>query len=262
MCGDINRQPIVYKLAGHLPEAGLASSDALYSRTILWHRAANCRSSDIRLPISKDIAQMICRRLSRTSADSRADLEVHPVGSPSTDSRPMFTMFGRASPDYPSMVLRFKTSGGHRENVHLARRCTDCRLESNEDDRPRTPVILRSSPELTFFRPKTHRIGVGSFMWHRHKLAIEVRVHLAYGVITVRLSNLFYISMCDFFFFIVFFQALLEWVLTNHKSYSDDSDQTRWVYRLSWVFAGRTDNNVGFVVLRLIFTLYRDVFTW
>ena len=34
-----------------------------------------------------------------------------PVGSPSTDARPMFTMFGRASPDNLSMVLRLKESG-------------------------------------------------------------------------------------------------------------------------------------------------------
>ena len=35
MCGDINRQPVVYKSAWHLPDVELASGDDLWSRPIL-----------------------------------------------------------------------------------------------------------------------------------------------------------------------------------------------------------------------------------
>ena len=35
------------------------------------------------------------------------------------------------------------------------------------DDGPTHPIILRLSSENAFFRPKTHRIGVGGFIWYR-----------------------------------------------------------------------------------------------
>ena len=43
--------------------------------------------------------------------------------------------------------------------------------------------------------------------------------------------------------------------LATHWAHSEGSDQTRLMPRLIWVFAGRTDNFVGFVVLRLIWLL-------
>ena len=45
------------------------------------------------------------------------------------------------------------------------------------DDRPTTPIILRSSAENVTFRPKTHRIGIGAFMWQGYYINfIRVRV--------------------------------------------------------------------------------------
>ena len=42
------------------------------------------------------------------------------------------------------------------------------------------------------------------------------------------------------------------WVLSYLMSASEDSDQTGWVPRLIWVFAGCTGHFVGFVMCRLI----------
>ena len=40
------------------------------------------------------------------------------------------------------------------------------------------------------------------------------------------------------------------------RVHSEDSDQTGWMPRLIWVFAGRTGHIVGFVMLRLNFWCY------
>ena len=40
--------------------------------------------------------------------------------------------------------------------------------------------------------------------------------------------------------------------LATHWSHSEDADQTGWMPRLIWVFAGRTDHFVGFVMRWLI----------
>ena len=45
--------------------------------------------------------------------------------------------------------------------------------------------------------------------------------------------------------------------LATHRVHSEDSDQTGQMPRLIWVFAGRTDLFVGFVVLRLISAVIR-----
>ena len=42
--------------------------------------------------------------------------------------------------------------------------------------------------------------------------------------------------------------------LATHIAVSEDSDQTRWMPRLIWVFAGRTGNCVGFVMRQLMKT--------
>ena len=40
--------------------------------------------------------------------------------------------------------------------------------------------------------------------------------------------------------------------LATHWAHSEDSDQTGRMYRLIWIFAGRTGNFLGFVMRRLI----------
>ena len=90
MCGEINRQSVGYKSVAHLSDVELASIDDFLSRPTLWNWPAICLSSEVRLPISKDIVQR--------SAPS----------SPSTDARPMLTMSVRAPPDYQSMLLGLK----------------------------------------------------------------------------------------------------------------------------------------------------------
>ena len=42
---------------------------------------------------------------------------------------------------------------------------------------------------------------------------------------------------------------------------SEDSDQTGWIPRLIWVFAGRTGHFVGFVMLWLIYEIYKHLRT-
>ena len=49
MCGDINRQDIVYKSAGHRPDLGLASG-----RLFVIGRQSEDHPSDVRRPISKE----------------------------------------------------------------------------------------------------------------------------------------------------------------------------------------------------------------
>ena len=41
--------------------------------------------------------------------------------------------------------------------------------------------------------------------------------------------------------------------LATHWGHSEDSDQTGWMPRLIWVFAGHTDHFVGFVTRQLIY---------
>ena len=45
--------------------------------------------------------------------------------------------------------------------------------------------------------------------------------------------------------------------LTTHWVHSEDSDQTGWMPRLIWVFAGRTCHFVGFVVQQLIYFIFQ-----
>ena len=44
--------------------------------------------------------------------------------------------------------------------------------------------------------------------------------------------------------------------LATHWTHSEDSDQTGWMSRLIWVFAGRTCHFVAFITLRLILFLH------
>ena len=46
--------------------------------------------------------------------------------------------------------------------------------------------------------------------------------------------------------------------LATHWAHSKDSDQTGWMPMLIWVFAGRTDHFVGFVMGRLILCRYQS----
>ena len=48
--------------------------------------------------------------------------------------------------------------------------------------------------------------------------------------------------------------------LATYGAHSEDSDQTRRVPRLNWVFAGRTCHFVGFVMSRLIWKRQRHCF--
>ena len=48
--------------------------------------------------------------------------------------------------------------------------------------------------------------------------------------------------------------------LATHWAHSEDSDQTGWIPRLIWVFAGRTCHFVGFVTMRLIYVFYYNCF--
>ena len=51
--------------------------------------------------------------------------------------------------------------------------------------------------------------------------------------------------------------------LAAHKAHSEDSDQTGWKPRLTWVFAGHTDHFDGFVVRRLNFDTFPECkFSW
>ena len=50
-----------------------------------------------------------------------------------------------------------------------------------------------------------------------------------------------------------------QWVVVDPRflhAYSEDSDQTGWIPRLIWVFAGCTSHFVGFVMLQLIYVNY------
>ena len=60
--------------------------------------------------------------------------------------------------------------------------------------------------------------------------------------------------------------SLSEWrelrSLATHWAHSKDSDQTGWMPRLIWVFAGRTGHFVGFVTRRLNFVYRADYGSW
>ena len=109
---------------------------------------------------------MIFRRLSGTSADSTAGLEVPPVGSPSTDGITRLPVDG--STEKIGKASEYFQLGPTVHRLPIG----------DEDDRPTTPIILRSSPENYIFRLKTHRIGVGALCdigimaqsWHTEQL--------------------------------------------------------------------------------------------
>ena len=129
MCGDISRQTIVYKSAGHLPDVRLASGEDLWSRPTLWNRPAICRSSGVLCPEIGLARQMIVR-LSPDDWTIFGDIGWFHSWLGYALSRPISPMFGWVSPDYLPMLLRLKQWGGCRKKFNLARRCTDYRLET------------------------------------------------------------------------------------------------------------------------------------
>ena len=60
--------------------------------------------------------------------------------------------------------------------------------------------------------------------------------------------------------------SLSAWIklgsLSTNWVHSEDSDQTGWMPRLIWVFAGRTDHFVGFVMWQFKYHLFQLVPVW